>query len=129
MSFSSGHHSTTNTQSDYSRSQYTEKYIQDRVAAELTKLEKETVKRFQDTANKAISSDELRPEVSVPMANERISKLTQLLKDNVKLAQVDVGDEVKRSRELVAKCLADNEGRSLNCWTEVEEFRRLVHNL
>lgn len=99
------------------------------MAAELTKLEKETVARFRETTNKAVSSDDLRPEVSVPKANERITKLTQLLKDNVKLAQIDVGDDVRKSRELVAKCLADNEGRSLNCWAEVEEFRKLVHNL
>ncbi|KAI5949638.1 hypothetical protein CANMA_005445 [Candida margitis] len=117
-------------ESDYSRAQYTEKYIQDRVAEELKKLEAQTIKNFKQTTNDAILKDKSnKPGLSVTESNAKIAKLTQLLQDNAKLEQINITPELKDSRENVIKCLKDNQGKSLNCWDEVETFRTLVRNL
>lgn len=65
----------------------------------------------------------------MPITGDKISKLTSLLEENIKLAKVDVSAEVKAAREAVIACLKDNKGRSLNCWDEVEFFKKLVHEL
>ncbi|EEQ37969.1 hypothetical protein CLUG_02092 [Clavispora lusitaniae ATCC 42720] len=115
-------------ESDYTRSQYTEKYIQERVADELKKLELETIKKFQAATSDALSK-EGEASLSVASANERISKLSEVLKESAKLTHVDLSDDVKNARKSVIACLKDNKGRPLNCWDEVEQFKKLVHNM
>ncbi|CCG22411.1 Aim13 protein [Candida orthopsilosis Co 90-125] len=118
-------------ESDYSRAQYTEKYIQDRVAEELQKLETQTIKQFKQTTNDAINKDSnsSKSKLSVIESNAKIAKLTKLLQDNAKLEQVNITPELKDSRDKVIACLKDNQGKSLNCWDEVETFKTLVRNL
>lgn len=115
-------------QSDYSRSQYTEKYIQERVALELAKLEEKVKKEFAETADKALLKN-TESGLSVPKINDKIQKLNDVLKANAELAKVDLSEEVKNSRNEVIKCLKENEGKSLNCWNEVENFKRVVKDL
>ncbi|RCK55849.1 MICOS complex subunit MIC19 [Candida viswanathii] len=120
----------TSPESDFSRAQYTEKYIQDRVAVELARLEKETIKNFKNTTEKALlKADKEDTKLSVAAANEKITNLTDLLKKNAVLAQVVIPPTVQEARESVVKCLKDNQGRSLNCWDEVETFKQLVKEL
>lgn len=116
------------TQSDYSRAQHTEKYIQDRVAAELAKLERETLKKFKDTTDKSLETSSYEGP-SVSGANDKIADLTKRLQDNISKAKVQTSDEFNSAREQVIKCLRDNEGRSLNCWDEVQQFRKLANEL
>ncbi|CAK9438709.1 uncharacterized protein LODBEIA_P29330 [Lodderomyces beijingensis] len=119
--------------SDYSRAQYAEKYIQDRVAAELAKLEKETIKKFKDTTNAALSNDSnttaTEAGLSVPESNGKIAKLTQLLKENAQLEKINLTPQITASRDSVIACLKENQGKSLNCWDEVETFKKLVKDL
>lgn len=98
------------------------------MAAELTKLEQETIKKFQTTTQNSESKD-TSSTTSVASSNEKIEKLTKLLKENIKLAKVEVGEDVKTARQSVISCLKENPGKSLNCWNEVEEFRRLAKEL
>lgn len=118
----------TNPQSDYSRAQYTEKYIQDRVSQELAKLEQETIKQFQETTTAALAKD-AKPELSVAATNEKIVKLRQVIEENIKLAKVELDENIVDSRYKVLQCLKNNEGKSLNCWDEVEQFRKSVKEL
>ncbi|ODV80397.1 DUF1690-domain-containing protein [Suhomyces tanzawaensis NRRL Y-17324] len=115
-------------ESDYSRAQHTEKYIQERVAAELSKLEQETIKRFQTTTSDSLLKDKA-DDVPIPSTNDKITKLTALLQENIKLAKVEVSDDIKSAREEVLKCLKENQGKTLNCWDEVEKFRKSVREL
>lgn len=116
-------------ESDYSRAQYTEKYIQDRVAQELKKLEAQTIKQFQQTTNDAILPKDDQKRISVPSSNEKILHLKQLMKENIDLTKVEVTDEVKTAREKVVSCFKDNNGKPLNCWDEVQAFRQLAKDL
>ncbi|KAK6202395.1 uncharacterized protein RJT21DRAFT_118413 [Scheffersomyces amazonensis] len=116
-------------ESDYSRAQHTEKYIQERVAEELTKLEKQSIKNFQQTTNAALIPIDEKPEFSVPAANEKIAKLTELLKSNANLAKIEIPEAVVAAKDEVINCLKSNAGKSLNCWDEIESFRNLTKDL
>ncbi|EGV66027.1 hypothetical protein PSN45_003158 [Yamadazyma tenuis] len=117
------------SESDYSRAQYTEKYIQDRVAQEVKKLEAEAIKHFQQTTQGAILPEDGTPVVSVPSSNEKIQHLKQLIQKNIALTTVEVTEDIKASRKSVIECLKHNEGKSLNCWDEVTKFNQLVKDL
>lgn len=95
----------------------------------MKKLETETIKKFQDTTDNALLKDDDKSELSIPKSNERILALTKKLEENVKLAKVDASPEVKGARDAVIKCLKENSGRTLNCWDEVSEFKKLVDHL
>ncbi|MCP8719838.1 MAG: Mic19 family protein [Asgard group archaeon] len=93
-------------------------------------MEKETIKNFKNTTENALlKEDKENTKLSVAAANEKITKLTDLLKQNAILGKVAVPPNVQEARELVLKCLKENEGRSLNCWDEVETFKQLVKEL
>ncbi|CCE78236.1 Piso0_000854 [Millerozyma farinosa CBS 7064] len=116
------------TESDYSRAQYTEKYIQDRVANELKKLESEALAKLQSTAQDALIKDD-QPGLSVSSANEKVEKLTKILQENAEKAKVVVPENVAKAKKDVIECLKNNESKSLNCWEEVENFKKLVRNV
>ncbi|KHC50152.1 hypothetical protein W5O_00036 [Candida albicans Ca6] len=117
-------------ESDFSRAQYTEKYIQDRVAAELAKLEKQTISSFKEATDNAILKDDPEDQkLSVAATNDKIAKLTNTLKENALLEKVVIPPNVEESRNAVISCLKENQGKSLNCWEEVETFKRLVKDL
>lgn len=121
-------HLENSKESDYTRSQYTEKYIQERVASELKKLETDAILKFQETTAKSLdtSSDST---LSVQSSNEKIEKLTKLLEENAKKVQLELSDDIKNARLAVVACLKDNQGRPLNCWDEVEQFKNLVNSM
>lgn len=121
-------HLENSQESDYTRAQYTEKYIQDRVAAELKKLEAQTIDTFRNTTDLAlVKSDDNK--LSVASSNEKIAQLSKLLEESSKLVQVKVSEEIKTARDGVISCLKENHGKSLNCWDEVENFKKLVHSM
>ncbi|KAK6461957.1 hypothetical protein DFJ63DRAFT_207057 [Scheffersomyces coipomensis] len=116
-------------ESDYSRSQFTEKYIQERVAEELTKLEKQTIQSFQSTTKSALIPVDDKPEFSVPSSNEKIERLTNLLKENAQLSAISIPEDVLKAKNEVIQCIKENPGKSLNCWEEIESFRKLAKDL
>lgn len=115
--------------SDYSRAQYTEKYIQDRVALELNKLEKQAREKLNNIADETLIAESDKPGVSVRASNEKVEQLNTNLKENAKLAQIELNEDAKKARGEVINCLKDNKGRSLNCWDEVQNFKKLVDEL
>lgn len=121
-------HLENSQESDYTRAQYAEKYIQDRVAEELKKLEKQTIEKFKDTTDLALAKDD-GSVLSVPALNEKLAKFAKQLEENSKSIEVGVSDDIKTARKSVVECLKDNHGRALNCWDEVEHFKQLVHSM
>lgn len=121
-------HLENSQESDYTRSQYAENYIQERVASELKKLEAEAVQSFKDTTASVILKD-TNNTVSVAKSNDKIAQLSQLLQENAKLVAVELGDDIVKARSSVIACLKDNKGKPLNCWDEVEQFKKLVHSM
>lgn len=121
-------HLENSQESDYTRAQYAEKYIQERVAAELSKLEVDAAKRFKETTSQSLETA-VDSKTSVASSNEKVQELTKALQDSAKLILVELNDDIKKARGNVIACLKDNQGRSLNCWDEVQEFKTLVNSM
>lgn len=121
-------HLENSQESDYTRAQYTEKYIQERVASELSKLEAEAQQKFKDATNNALEKSK-DAKVSVAQSNEKVQLLTKALQESAKLIQVEVSEDIKKARSEVIACLKQNQGHSLNCWDEVEQFKTLVNSM
>lgn len=116
------------TQSDYSRAQHTEKYIQERVLAELATLEADAGTRFRNAVDASLlGSDDSK--LSVSESDGKITSLTKVLKENIALAKVEVPPAAKEAREAVIACLKENSGKPLNCWEEVNQFKKLTKDL
>lgn len=121
-------HLENSQESDYTRSQYTESYIQERVAKELTKLEAEAIEKFKKTASDSLLSDD-GSKLLVSSSNDKIEALTKSLKDSAQKVKLEVPESLQKSKQTVLQCLKDNAGKPLNCWDEVEQFKKLVHGL
>lgn len=121
-------HLESSQESDYTRAQYTEKYIQDRVAAEIQKLESNAINSFKKATNDAIAKDD-GSKLSVASSNEKITQLTELLKENAKLLEIGLSDEIKSAQSAVVLCLKAHKGKPLSCWDEVTKFKELVNSM
>lgn len=121
-------HLENSQESDYTRAQYTEKYIQDRVASELSKLETQAREQFQKATSESLDKTKDNT-TSVAISNEKVQGLTKALQDSAKLILVELSDDIKKARGNVIACLKDNKGRALNCWDEVEQFKTLVNSM
>lgn len=121
-------HLENSQESDYTRAQFAENFIQERVAAELKKLETEAVDNFKKTTSDALLTDD-DSTVSVSKSSEKIEALNKQLHENAKLASVELGEGVTQARNSVIACLKENKGKSLNCWEEVEQFKKMVHGM
>jgi len=66
-------------------------------------------------------------QLSRAQVQEEIAALHAKLAERHKVREVDEG--VEKAREEVVKCLTANDRRPLNCWQEVESFKREVARL
>lgn len=121
-------HLENSKESDYTRAQYAEKYIHERVASELKRLEGETITKFQNTTSDALTKVD-NQKISVNSSNEKISKLKKLLRESEKSFQVQLNADIEATRQSVISCFMENQGKPLNCWEEVEQFKKLVHSI
>lgn len=91
-------------------------------------MESEALAKLQSTAQDALIKDD-QPGLSVLSANEKLEKLTKILQENAEKAKVIVPENVAKAKKDVIECLKNNESKSLNCWEEVENFKKLVRNV
>lgn len=139
-------------QTDSNRSKQQELQYQERLAVELEKL------RDQETQNYTKFSETLSGESSEPSEPSLVEKLTDatsssstlaekqrqkdMSRDSVtkeieqmrtkleqrkKLEQVD--KDLEKAKEAVVSCLRTNDRRPLDCWKEVEAFKKEVGRL
>ncbi|PGH26377.1 hypothetical protein AJ80_01875 [Polytolypa hystricis UAMH7299] len=66
-------------------------------------------------------------DLSSVRVQEEIAALKTKLAGRRRVREVDEG--VEKARETVVQCLTKNEGRPLNCWEEVQSFKREVGRL
>lgn len=139
-------------QSDTTRSKQIELQIQNRVTAELEKLAASASEALK-SAQEAVSSE--KPAEETPSLGEKLSdavsskatleekerqkamssntvskeieQLRKKLNERKKLEKVDEG--VEKSKEALVQCLRVNDRRPLDCWQEVENFRKEVGRL
>ena len=136
---------TNARQTDSTREQTHELHIQVRVAEELQRLqahEAQVLKELEDRISAEMTStddgvggqadaakvagDRFR-DLGRESIQREISDLRQKLQSRKKLEDLDEG--VDRAKSEVVQCLRKNNTRPLDCWKEVETFRREVGRL
>ncbi|CAI1971826.1 hypothetical protein SEUBUCD646_0F00750 [Saccharomyces eubayanus] len=133
----------SSNESDYVTKQNAEKFIEKKVAQRLSDLEVETLKKFESTLNNSLLSDDDKDAtdgVSSSSLNGQIESLNKKLTlfDQLELQKLekyggaksksdtkkDKGDISIKAK--LTECLLANRGKSLNCYEEMEEFKKLV---
>ena len=129
------------TETDSTRSKDLELHIQNRVAAELKRLDESTSKDLADLKGRvsaegpASSPDEKSKgeDKAKDLGRQSVQKEIDVLKARLqsrKEREDVVNDKVvDRAKEDVIKCLRTNDRRPLDCWREVEVFKAEVGRL
>lgn len=115
-------------ESDYSRRQLAERYVEQRVSDRLSELEEDTLKKFENKLESSLlKSDGDDSKLSSAALNEKIEQLNQKLG---LFQEMDTAQSAKyskdKTKESVVKCLLENKGKPLNCYEEIEKFKKLV---
>ncbi|KAH5762538.1 hypothetical protein HBI17_051260 [Parastagonospora nodorum] len=141
-----------NTFTDSTRSRQQELQYQERLTAELEKLREQEAQNFTKysetlsgesdessqpslveklsdaTSSKATLAEKQRQkEMSRNSITEEVEQLRQKLANRKKLEQVDA--EVSKAKEAVVACLRTHDRRPLDCWKEIETFKKEVGRL
>ena len=132
-------------QTDSTRSSDLELHIQRRVAAELERLSNETSQQLSnlfdsisaapDSSSEPSTSTDSKKGGDRPQDLGRQSVQKEIDELKKKLQKRRIKDEVVRDKDVVAtkesvvKCLRENDRRPLDCWKEVEDFKREVGRL
>ncbi|GME66924.1 unnamed protein product [[Candida] boidinii] len=121
----------SSNESNYTRQQYAETYIQQKVNAELKKIESDKLAKLDETLKnslKKISSANSNSSISVGSINEKLDKINEQLVKLNSLKPVKSA-ELKAAESKVSACLKLNKDTPLNCWEEVEKFKNLTKSL
>ncbi|KAF2190513.1 hypothetical protein K469DRAFT_746993 [Zopfia rhizophila CBS 207.26] len=141
-----------NTQTDSTRSKQQELQYQTRLTAELEKLrdqEAQNLSKVSETlsaeaenpseptladklsdatsSSSTLADKQKQKEMSRDSVTKEIEALKKKLDERKRLEQVD--PRVNKAKEEVVACLRVNDRRPLDCWKEVENFRREVGRL
>ncbi|EEH16401.2 hypothetical protein PABG_06488 [Paracoccidioides brasiliensis Pb03] len=126
---------------DSTRAQTLELHIQNRIAAELERIRARESQTLADL-EKRLAEDSSSPSASAASTNtdgtpvqelssarvrQEISSLSAKLAERRKVRELDEG--VEKARGDLVRCLKGNERRPLDCWREVEGFKREVGRL
>lgn len=115
-------------ESDYTRSQFTEKHIQDRVSSELKQLQLQAADLVSKASEKVtdISDDKLGQHDSKSLG-ERLDALQEKL--NARPKRGVLNEDTMEARDRLVECITTNRERPLNCKREFNEFQSLVNAL
>ncbi|KAF1991554.1 DUF1690-domain-containing protein [Aulographum hederae CBS 113979] len=135
------------SQSDTTRSKTLELQIQNRVNAELSRLRQAEEDRLSTLSNElsseaeapppepsltekiadSISGSGSKPDITSTSVSKEIAALKEKLEKSKKIMQAD--SALEKAKESVVTCLRGNDRRPLDCWQEVETFKREVGRL
>lgn len=131
----------TSPETDSTRAKDLELHIQNRVAAELKRLDESTSKKLADLKQKISAEAPLSAEEHIlgdkskakdlgrQLVQREIDSLKAKLQSRKEREDV-VGDKtVEKAKEDVVNCLRTNDRRPLDCWKEVELFQAEVGRL
>ncbi|CAO2651307.1 Nn.00g096040.m01.CDS01 [Neocucurbitaria sp. VM-36] len=141
-----------NTFTDSTRSKQQELQYQERLTAELEKLREQETQSFSKFSETLSGEDDQPSEPSLvekisdatsskstlaekqrqkDMSNQSVTKEIEQLKAKLekrkRLEQVDA--DLSKAKEAVVACLRTNDRRPLDCWKEVETFKKEVGRL
>lgn len=127
-------------QSDYTRSQYTEKYIEDQVNSRLQELAKSSAKTLKDlfenpeksqdtkeqgsSASSSSKDGQEKDTLSSAGLQEQLSKLKETLESQGERRVLS--DDLQKARGNVAACLKEFNNKPMKCYDQVEAFKAEV---
>ncbi|KAL9950082.1 hypothetical protein D7B24_004323 [Verticillium nonalfalfae] len=117
----------TSRETDASRAQLSELQVQARVAEELTKLQAREAEHLKKTFS---AEDEAPAPDASARSRQSVTKEVEALRAKLEERRKvrDLPEGVESARSEVVRCLRENDRRPLDCWEEVEAFKREVKN-
>lgn len=115
---------------EYSRKEYAEKAIEQKISTRLAELEVETLRKFKDTLNDSLKNDDKVDGLSSAELSSKLGELQSQLDQFKRLEQdkkekFDV-DNKDGARYKLTECLLKNKGKPLNCIEEISEFKKFM---
>lgn len=117
-------------ETDYARSQYTEKAFEAEVSKKLDRIAKEASEKFDQTIKDSLLTKDSEKDktISSQLLDGKLTKLQQDLEKR-ESKFVKVPEEVTKTKSEIVECLIKNKERPLNCWDEVKKFEKLVNQI
>ncbi|KAH3671452.1 hypothetical protein WICMUC_004633 [Wickerhamomyces mucosus] len=117
-------------ETDYIRSQYTEKFIEEQVSNKIDLLSNKINSEFQSNLLNSFNNNdqEEQDDTSYSKINHKIQNLQdQIITKDLKIFKIN--DEIIQSKQEIVNCLLNNKDKPLNCWDEVKNFEKFVNQL
>ena len=113
----------TSFKSDYTRSQYTEKYIEDQVNARLQELAKSSSSTLKDLLEKSEPEED-----NNTLSSSGLQAQLQQLKESLESRPERhvLNDDLKKSRSDIVACLKEFSNKPMKCVEQVEAFKAEV---
>ncbi|EDO14935.1 hypothetical protein Kpol_385p4 [Vanderwaltozyma polyspora DSM 70294] len=128
----------SSTETNFTRGQIAERYVEQRVAERLAQLEEDTLKKFEtkldaSLLNNTSGTDETDPtkSLSTKLLNDKIDALNKRL-SAFEVRQFEKDEKLKildgndGARKQLLQCLLDNAGKPLNCYDLIQQFKNTV---
>lgn len=115
-------------ETDFARTQKVERYLEEKVSGRLSELERDVLLEFETKLGKSILPEmgEDKEEISGVIVKEKVEKLEERLKKVEQAHKVRNGESVGSARQILTECLLKNKEKALNCYEEVEQFKKAV---
>lgn len=115
-------------ETNYTRQQYAQQYIEKEVHRKLAELESNQRTKLDKNLEKSLLDSGKEDALSVKAVNEKLDKV------HTKLAALNQfkptrSDELAKAEGKVAYCLGRHQSKPLNCWQQVADFKKVVSSL
>lgn len=118
----------SSNETNFTRKQLGERFVEQKVANRLAELEEETLKKFENKLDDSlIKKDDENDPLTSRSLNEKVDSLEQ------RLSALKEKDDQKRAkfanhpaRQQLTSCLLENKDKPLNCYNQMENFKKLV---
>lgn len=118
----------SSNETNFTRKQLGERFVEQRVSDRLSELEEETLKKFENNLDGSlIKNDDDKNSQTSQQLNEKVKSLEQTL------TALKEKDDQRHSnfanhpvRLELTTCLLEHKGKPLNCYNQMEAFKKLV---
>lgn len=115
-------------ETDFTRQQLNEKYLEEKIAQLYAQREEETLKKFEDKLNNALLQDSGADDKV--LSSNKVFKKVEYLKEKVMMlesrTEPKVNSKIMKAKMEVEECLLANKAKPLNCYEEIQKFKELT---
>ncbi|AET38423.1 Mic19p Ecym_2718 [Eremothecium cymbalariae DBVPG len=115
-------------ETDFTRQQLNDKFLEEKVSQRFAQREQEVLRKFELNLKEALLAEDNKAERLQTLSSQQVgAKVVELQKRMDQLeghGKQNEASALADAREQVRSCLAVNRGRPLNCFEEMEAFKR-----